>query len=97
MLSEEPTFRLGSIWKDRNSNGLLIVGLIGSTAFGRAGIGTVLPSTPIRNAFVGSVLGLPWHTPAVLGARQVVVRPKPTPRIGIITMPTPLSRSNERA
>src|SRR5438876_10121037 len=61
---------------------------------GRGGILIWLPSIPIRKAVVGSEN--PLHAPVVSGAVQTERSPKPIPRAGVRTSPTPFFRSNPR-
>src|SRR6266700_7498199 len=61
---------------------------------GRGGILIWLPYIPIRKAVVGSEN--PLHAPVVSGAVQTDRSPKPIPRAGVRTSPTPFLRSNPR-
>ena len=62
---------------------------------GKDGMLMWLPSTPIRKLLVGSPPSP--HAPVVSGVVHTDWSPKPTPSAGVMTIPTPLTRSNTRA
>jgi hypothetical protein len=66
---------------------------MGGVTLGKAGIWRVLPSFPIRKAFAGSDLLKTQVQPEERGELQTERSPKPMPKEGNITMPTPLIRS----
>src|SRR6266849_335358 len=104
MESEPPVMYLGSRRKSLLSKTLLALagwmvepcpGIITPPLTAGSG-GTLMwfPSTPIRKAV--AALENPLHAPVVSGAVQTERSPKPIPRAGVRTRPTPFFLSNER-